>query len=108
LAKKTRQPRLGIRENKFADEYEQKQHRRYHDDVHVASGHCHVDHSTRQQWANYLDGALDAEQYKRAVHEISVRPCVNKQTTHQPSVVCLAEDIVFVGLGCDGSHSGVS
>ncbi len=76
--------------------------------MHVAGGHCDVDHPPGQQRPHDLDPALDAEKRECAVHQGAVRAGVDEQATHQLAVVRLAEDVVFVRLSCGSSHSAVS
>ena len=70
----------------------------------VMSRHGDVDHPACQQRADDLNSAFDTEQREGAVHQSVVRACINKQTTHQLSIVRLTEYVVFVRVGCGGSH----
>jgi hypothetical protein len=107
LAEEAGEPGLGIGERELRDQKQQKESGRDEDDVHVPGRHGNVDDAFGEQRTSYLNAALDAEQSESAIHERAIRTRIRQQTPHEMAVVCFAEHVVFVCLGCGGSHSAV-
>src|SRR6266516_2300788 len=108
LAEKTGEPGLGVRKNELGEQRDEEERSTKQHDTYVAGWYRNINHPSRKQRTYDLNATFDAEQRKSSIHQPTVRTRINKQTTHQLAVVCFAEYVVFVRVGCRRSHSGVS